>query len=314
MTRAVERVEQEIAALNQAIAAIAQEFRKIYRQYLTALGQAVRQQLVLAGYHICTQGYPEAFLELSLSQRQDLQQALQRLARQAQIQLPEKLQQPKPAESSVSEEVLLIYPEDFPDLESNPEQTSAMEDLEVGTANIEHSELQAEADEPSPDLASQEQSTEQQTDERPITPVDLANWQDDLEERIVEMLQDLSHSANRLLQQAGILPSELPEPVLEVAAKADLVSETSATPPNLLNLLIESETATEKESTMTQVLAIRLRLSEIEFSDPNTAVWRSKIRNLLVQLNKLGREYQKKQKERAIAEAEAAWRSSWYED
>ena len=34
----------------------------------------------------------------------------------------------------------------------------------------------------------------------------------------------------------------------------------------------------------------------------------------LLQLNKKGKEYQKKYKELKIAEAEAAWRASWFED
>jgi hypothetical protein len=33
-----------------------------------------------------------------------------------------------------------------------------------------------------------------------------------------------------------------------------------------------------------------------------------------MQLSKIGREYQKRQKELKIAEAEAAWRASWFED
>jgi len=32
-----------------------------------------------------------------------------------------------------------------------------------------------------------------------------------------------------------------------------------------------------------------------------------------MQLKLLGREYYKKQQERAVAEAEAAWRASWFE-
>nr|MCU0570349.1 hypothetical protein [Oculatellaceae cyanobacterium Prado106] len=91
-------------------------------------------------------------------------------------------------------------------------------------------------------------------------------------------------------------------------------SEAIANQPNLLNLLIKSSIKGNKESVMTQVMAIRLRLSEIEFSNANVIHWRSKIRGLSTQLNKLHREYQKKQKEKAIAQAEAAWRSSWFED
>lgn len=64
---------------------------------------------------------------------------------------------------------------------------------------------------------------------------------------------------------------------------------------------------------MTPIVAIRLRLSEIEFSDAATAAVRSKLRQLMGQLVKLERDYQRKQKERAVAQAESAWRASWFE-
>jgi hypothetical protein len=120
----------------------------------------------------------------------------------------------------------------------------------------------------------------------------------------------LSQTTNRALQQAGILPKRLPEPILEVASRADLSGESSV--PNLLSLVIE--TPSSQDSIKTQVMAMRLRLSEIEFSDPLALQGRSQIRQLSVRLHKLKREYQKRQKQKAIVQAEAAWRSSWYED
>ncbi|MHC5831391.1 MAG: hypothetical protein ACYT04_89355, partial [Nostoc sp.] len=66
-------------------------------------------------------------------------------------------------------------------------------------------------------------------------------------------------------------------------------------------------------SGLTQIMAINLRLGEIEFADVTLSSERRQIRSILVQLNKLGREYQKTHRERAIAEAEAAWRASWFE-
>ncbi len=85
-------------------------------------------------------------------------------------------------------------------------------------------------------------------------------------------------------------------------------------PPNLLNLVIEIENEQQSEdSGLTQIMAINLRLGEIEFADVTLSSERRQIRSILVQLNKLGREYQKKHRERAIAEAEAAWRASWFE-
>jgi hypothetical protein len=331
MVRPVEQIEQEIAKLDQATAALAQEFRDAYEQYFVALGQAVRQQFVLASYHLCTHGYPEQFLQLSLHQRQELQRSLRQLAKQTQSQIIQQLDPVQATKDSTLESKSL---ED--ELQAEAEQLINAPTLESTSEAAEHipadrqdevqqDEVQIEESRSSlwlpPDFLSEslnllrEQSQPDTTTLQPgnpPTPISLALWQKQLEERIVDQLQTLSHTANRLFQQANVLPKLLPEPVLEVASKADLASETTASPPNLLNLLIESES--DEEATMTQVTTIRLRLSEIEFSDATVAVLRSKVRTLMAQLNKLGREYQKRQKEQAIAQAESAWRSSWYED
>ncbi len=42
MVRARERIEQDLAGLEEALAALTLEFRSTYDGYLTALGQAVR--------------------------------------------------------------------------------------------------------------------------------------------------------------------------------------------------------------------------------------------------------------------------------
>lgn len=385
MVRTVERIEQELALLDQAMASIAQEFHDIYSQYLTVLGHAMRQQLILASYHLCTHGYPEQFLNLSLVQRQKLQQALRQLAKEGQTKLLAHLQRVQPAKtlrepsralagpvdqlreavldqhltleeiaigsvefSSEAFNVFLSEQEPTPDLiapnsiepgsphndlaQPDPTQLDLMESNSIGSEAAEAGSesgsepgsepVVSESIEPSPtEQPTAEQSQTEQSpiapepsEPRPLHPKDLVIWQEQLEESIVDELQTLSHAANRLLQQTEILPSRLPEPVLEVAAKADIASESAVSPPNLLNLLIETEDEDEKESTMTQLMAIRLRLSEIEFSDSASTIYRSRIRDLSTRLNKLGREYQKKQKERSVAQAEAAWRSSWYED
>lgn len=247
MARAIERIERDIAALEEAVSAIAVELRSTYASYLTALGQAVRQQTVVASYHVCTQGYPESFLGLSFSQRQQLQQAIRMLGQQT------------------SDQLLAHTNTDSP---------------------------------------------------RPSNPEDLAQWQQNLEQAIANTLKKTNRETNNLLQQAGILPNKLPVPVLEAAANSSEAStEVMAGPPNLLNLLIETENNQESEdSTVTQIVAIHLRLSEIEFTDATVRAGRNQIRNLEVRLKSLGREYYKKQRERAVAEAEAAWRASWFDD
>lgn len=259
--KATDQFNLYLAALEEAIKAITEEFFKTYSNYLTALGKAVRQQLIMASYQICTQGYPESFLGLSFNQRQDLQQSLQQLTVQAQKGLISQL--------------------------------DSLRQPEEGGENA-----------------------------TPTNPEILIQWQEQLEQGILLILQTLSREANRLLQQTGILPKKLPEVVLEAATKAEAAhSEPVTGPPNLLNLLIESEPSEDSagepqkpSSTVTHIIAINLRLSDIEFADAAVMAGRNQIRNLSSRLNNLKREFQKKQRERLITEAEAAWRSSWFED
>lgn len=60
-----------------------------------------------------------------------------------------------------------------------------------------------------------------------------------------------------------------------------------------------------------ELAAISLRLSEVEFSDPTVSAWRSKLRQKLSALKKLGMQYKKTQRALETAQAEDAWRSSW---
>ena len=85
-------------------------------------------------------------------------------------------------------------------------------------------------------------------------------------------------------------------------------------PPNLLNLVVQIENEQDPEdSKLTQIMAINLRLGEMEFADTQLSSARRQIRNILVQLNKVGRDYRKKQRERSVSEAESAWRACWFE-
>lgn len=280
MAGAVERIERDLVALEEAIAAIAKELHSSYSGYLAALGQAVRQQLILASYHLCTQGYPEGFLRLSFTQRQQVQQSLRQIAAISQERLVAQLHLPSNAS-----------------LPTSPEEGQT--DVTDATDTENEDELE------SSDTAVTE-----------ITKPDaLAAWQEELEEAIAKTLQKASRDSNRLLQQSGILPKKLPEPVLEAAAKIEATAESVAGPPNLLNLVIETENDDEPQSsTVTHIYAIHLRLAEIELADPSVMAYRHQIRNFSARLRSIERDYQKKQRERAVAEAETAWRSSWFDD
>lgn len=187
----------------------------------------------------------------------------------------------------------------------------------------------------------------------PRSPMDLARQQMRLEHHLRRCLRGLSRDTNRLLQKAEIV-ANLPEPVIAAASEADAASDQPSRTPNLLDVLVEIPGEDENESddnaprdrprvdrarvnrrlkrdrdgdekrelelelpdpeSMTHLVALNLRLSEIEFADTKVSLWRTKIREQLARLKKLGRQYQKLQRQRAIAEAEAAWRASWFDD
>lgn len=344
MARAIERIERDILAIEEAIQAIAQELQSAYTSYLTTLGQAVRQQLILASYHLCTQGYPENFLSLSLNQRQQLQQAIRKLGQQTAEQLQtltrseeEKLadgvetlrewdngaletleggkdvepDSPHPPTLEGTPKPPIIEQSDAsPFNKSSPRTYLAPQFREPFRHRLEGfpsgSHAHHSAASASPDLLTP----------NPSNPIELAKWQQNLEKRTQDRLKTVSREANLLLQKAGVLPKKLPEPILEAAASASEASaEVMPGPPNLLNLVIEIENGQHSEdSNLTQIMAINLRLGEIEFADATLSSERKQIRNILIQLNRLGQEYQKKQRERSIAEAEAVWRASWFED
>lgn len=284
MVRPIERIEQDLAKLEEAIALVATEFYSAYSKYLTVLGQTVRQQLMLVSYQVCTQGYPEAFLSLSFSQRQQLQQALRQLARQAEKQLLSSLEQNE-SETTGGEEPESLS-ESSPDNEELPQETPQAESPNLGLAKT------------------------------PLTrPAQVLQWQEQIEDAIAQTLQEISVQTNHTLQQTGIIPDKLPATFLEAAAKADSAAEPTTGAANLLNLLVETKNDDDSEdSTLTRIIAINLRLSEIEFTEPALTAVRNQIRSLSAKVSKLARDYRKIQREQAVAQAEAAWRSSWFED
>lgn len=348
MARPIERIEQDIVELEKAIGFIAEQLQNAYSSYLEVLAQALGQQLILASYHLCTQGYPENFLKLSLNQRQKLQEAMRKLAKSAAQDMQTLMNDDDDDEAEETEDLV------EEETEEQTEEDLVEDDLEHEKLDFEDDDLEEIVEnlemEDEEDLNTFSENTSQgslpldakiaflsaKKGQPPIflsepdldkdwkkwfnpntsNPMELAAWQKNLERAISYTIKILSRDGNRLLQKAGILAKKLPPQVLEAAvASSEASSDVMPGPPNLLNLVvgIQSEEQEEPEN-LTQVMALNLRLVEIEFADIKLSSERKQIRSILNQLNKLGREYQKKQREHSIAAAEAAWRSSWYED
>lgn len=346
MARAIEQIERDLAALQEAIQAIAAELHNAYASYFNSLGQALQKQLILASYHLCTQGYPEKFLKLSLTQRQQLQQAIRKLGQQAGKQLLVYInneaeedegdegdegddKDEEVTEENLESEDVTASPFDFasdtPNVANAALTDSTETEANLFDSSAELKEVASQAPNSSPrspipvSLSSPmsfSASVKEFLTPDTSNPIELAKWQQSLEFLTQQTLKKVSQDANVLLQKAGILPKKLPEPILEAAAAvSEAAAEVMPGPPNLLNLVIEIENEHDAENSgLTQIVAINLRLGEIEFADVMVSSERKQIRSILVQLNKLGREYQKKQRERSVAEAEAAWRASWFEE
>ncbi len=80
MVRASSQIKQELSLLQQRTQELETSLEPLYEGYLKALSEAGGRQLVMAAFHICTQAYPSKFLDLSLQQRNQLQQEIQRLS------------------------------------------------------------------------------------------------------------------------------------------------------------------------------------------------------------------------------------------
>jgi hypothetical protein len=325
MARSVEKVTKELTALEQSSKTLADEFYQTFLNYLKALGKVVKSKLILASYHLCTQAYPQAFLALSLTEKQKMQSGIRQVANVAvqelSILLPLSLrveqksqtqesQNPKNLSDATDE----IIENLFDEMDESDEEYDADSVLEYDRNDP--------GDETNISIAPEEMFN-QVASEVLTNPIKVYQWHQKIEKGILEILQTISRTTNSQLQNYNILPRHLPDILLEVAAKASSYGEPVGNMPNLLTLTIEvgnpedikkSKKSDEKEVNLKEainIVTIHLRLSELEFSDPVVMAERNKIRQLSHRLNGLKREYEKKQEERKIALAEAAWRSSW---
>ncbi|AFY94536.1 hypothetical protein [Chamaesiphon minutus] len=291
MARPIQQVEQDLTQLRKASSQLGQELTAAYQSYFTSLALTLRKQSIQGCYYLCTTCYPEAFLKLNYDRRTQLLITLKRVIRNV-----------------ISDLVVHIEPH-------RPKHRPTDED------------------EPTGELTS-----------IPVMPMDwfetpasLATWQQNIEAEIGHSLKEISYKVNLLLQQAQIMPPTIPKQILEASAEADRQGGSTANVPNILSILIERETTgghipednaddrlmlstaieldrADESPQIVQIHSLYLRLTEVEFSDVTVLSLRKNISQLVDKVNKLRREYIHKQQELKIAEAESAWRNSWFED
>jgi hypothetical protein len=337
MTKSIQQVKQNLEILKSQVAKTATELEELHSNYLELLSHSLKQQLILACYQICTQLYPQSFIDLSLSAKQDLQQNLRHFSLELKSQLAEIIAQkelePEIPELNLMSELIkkLPKPKQRTEDAENRDNTLTENDLELikaEIANIENIENLEDIKLIAIDASSEEDDEpENSTESVPRKQVDFENpehlilWHQQIERGIKNTLDETSRKVNQLLQKSKIIPDRLPNQVVDVAMQAEGgkgMRNNSQPPqiPHVMNLSIESDKSKKLKSGKKplQISLLRLRLAEVEFSDHLLNAKRGQIRNLMGKVKKLESQYQAIQQELAVIEAQAAWRSSWYED
>jgi hypothetical protein len=145
------------------------------------------------------------------------------------------------------------------------------------------------------------------------TPSELLDWQEEIEEAISHTLPSLSKKLNHLLQQARVIPQQVPRQVLEAAAKVEATGESLANRPHILKVLVEQDAPDSLDDTVVvPVCVIFLQLAEMEFADRNVLHLRKQIHTIQGQLANLHHGYQRQLQKLQVGAAEAAWHHSWF--
>lgn len=336
MARSLKQIQQELDKIKETVTESARELETLYDQYIACLSESAYKQLILAVYQLCTQIYPEAFMAISLSQRQKLQQNLRQLGQKMQIAITQKPAEedfiPEKADLNLIAEMLKKLPLESSD--SNPQETELNDFMEDDNEFIpeeneaEMADMLEEEDEqieeiPEFNLASLQNLANQNFDSSTIEKIDLSNphhlilWCKKIDSNIKQTLNDTSREANKNLQEFDIISKRLPHKVIDVALQAGENNSGGKVRkvPNIINLVIETDKKKKnKPSFAAQISLLRLHLSEIEFTDTKLSSKKNKIRMVVKKVKNLESLYQQKEQEYTVAEADAAWRSIWYED
>ena len=399
MSGTVELLTKQLAVLDHQAEELEASLRTTYGSYLNVLAKTLRQQLILASYYICTEGYPEDFLKLSLSQRHNLQIRIKAITQETRSALESLLLDPQPSPPSSigdsnffpghaivaafgmpstaiainvsidSEEdpnedgTDILEIESLNDLESTLEQIQDQMKRGVFDSSLDDEEEEEEEEEDEEEGEDEEDESDRPDSgdrrknssrrgmtesnarelqailaqvaaaisaKEPKTPIDrLTTWQENIERGIQETIRLSSYKTNQALQKSTLIPAPVPDRALEAASRVD--NDANSPVSHVVQMLVEMGRSSDPESgdhskranaepfgpnvpKLIHVVALQLRLGELEFNDPILMRWRNRLRELANNTQTLTQKYRKCQHKRSVAEAQDAWRSSWTSD
>lgn len=322
---AIQNLKREINAIESKTEVLVVQMQEAYQEYLDRLGMTVQRQLIAACYYLCTQLFPNVFLKLKYGDRERLQRSLQSLAEGAKQSLTLRALGQKILEEPSSEDSNFFFDSDAEDGDEDTTEDIA-EDITEETAEDGR---EARTDEPLAGKTSgtdhgetpsenMEQTADPSQPPSLNNPQILVDWYSEIEEAIVEVLREVSHQATHILERSEIIHNQLPEPLIEMATQSEAAENVGSEHPNILNLVVEmgkiNEEGRKSSTQRIEIIAIYLRLSDLEFTDTYLVGHRNKLRSQFQQLKSLSKIYHKRSRDYAIAQAEAAWRSSWLEE
>jgi len=295
MSKSIKKLRDDLIILNTKIQDLATNLQGFYQKYFENLTPIVNNQLILATYQICTQKYPDSFLSLSYQQRINLQTKIKKLDQIFITDLLNNLHLIEVPNNIVIQDFYKNTIDFFSSLQVIENEEILREDSVKEMSSLKDENKNNEEDL----LISND-----------LSPENLIKFQLNIEESIEDSLTKISHRTNKYLQEAGILPNNIPNKILEMALEAEENTSIFSGAPNLLSLLIEKEDKSESLD-ITPIVAICLRLIDIEFNNSTLNLIRQKITDVMKNLESLDSEFQKKNQQYSILQAEFAWRSSW---
>jgi hypothetical protein len=82
MGATIEQLHQEMGQLRKTTSEVGLELRQILTEYFAVLARSLQRQVVMSSFYLCTEVYPEAFLERSAFERETLQQSIRKVSRE----------------------------------------------------------------------------------------------------------------------------------------------------------------------------------------------------------------------------------------
>ncbi len=354
MAQSLEQINQNLQQLEQQAIDLGEKLHLAHQGYRNVLGQTALDQLIMACFTLCTEAYPEEFLQLSVNERHQLQTDIQAIAAKmrqdlSHVSSPQTaIEELVSASSSGSPATMFALP--MPETLVDLDETDA--DLLIVEADEDEDEADDADDLDEPDesdqqarqggqhmeaelraLFSLESLLSQRQPQLPQNPVEQVGfWHEQIEAQVHQCLRQISSEINQLIQQRKIIPGQIPPPILEATAFAE-GSDRFGKTPHLVRMILEAH---EKPTTppgndpeprrqrrprsqgrrgaAITIVTLQLHLAELEFHDTNLISWRNQIRALLKELKSLTKAYKKLQQQQAIAKARIAWRATWTND